>query len=142
MQAIRSTLGNPVNRWLRICLHSSLIIGIFAMHHMLVGQDERSGMHHLEVASAAAVTHSVSQLGDLPAPFHGDGDTHGTAADCCGIMMVCLTMIIGIGAFVLIRRASGRVLWQLPPPLRFGISLCVPPFHALSPLERTSVLRC
>lgn len=124
--------------WLRVCLNSCLILGIFAMHHVLVADHPA---HHGEAASVVAVMQA-----DMPhsvGVVEGDGHTGGTMSDCCGLMMLCLAMLVGASAFLLVRRrSSGRVLWQLPLPFRLGGSLRLPPFHGLTPLQRSSILRC
>ena len=57
--------------------------------------------------------------------------------------MLCLAMFVGAGALLMLRRRqSDRVLWQLPPPFHLGESLRLPPFHGLTPLQRSSILRC
>lgn len=125
--------------WLRVCLNSCLILGIFAMHHVLVADHPA---HHVDTAAMTAAM-QVDDPHDVEASVEGDGHTDGALSDCCGLMMLCLAMIVGASAFLLLRRrSSGRVLWQLPSPFRLGRSLRLPPFPGLTPLQRSSILRC
>lgn len=137
----------PMPHWLRICVHSAVIIGIFAMHQMMVGHVDESTSHHVTATVATAPASVAGSLEDsqhaVPVVVHSDGDSQAAMSDCCGLVMLCLAMIAGVSAFVFVRRRSAeRVLWQLPPPTNLGISLRLPPFHNLSPLQRTSILRC
>jgi hypothetical protein len=125
--------------WLRVCLNSCLILGIFAMHHVLVAEHPA---HHVDSASMSMAV-QVDVPHGVAAFIEGDGHPAGTMSDCCGLMMLCLAMIVGASAFlVLRRRMRDRVLWQLPPPLRLGDALRLPPLHGLTPLQRSSILRC
>jgi hypothetical protein len=130
---------SPTPTWLRLCLNTCLILGILAMHHMLVADDPA---HHVDTAMVTTAMQMDSPH-SVVAFVAGDGHADGSMSDCCGLMMLCLAMIIGASAFlVLRRRRSDRVLWQLPPPFRLGNSLRLPPLHALTPLQRSSILRC
>lgn len=148
MRATGLETSTPMPHWLRICVHSAVIVGIFAMHQMMVGQIDSPVSHHVTTVAPAHSSPAVdghfegSQPAD-PAVVHSDDDSQGVMSDCCGLMMLCLSMLAGVGAFIFIRRRSAdRVMWQLPPPTTFGISLRLPPFQSLTPLQRTSILRC
>ncbi|MCW2839929.1 MAG: hypothetical protein JWR55_1412 [Aeromicrobium sp.] len=143
-------LHRQMQPWLRICLNSAVIIGIFAMHQMVIGPADAAPAHHAMPAlssQSTAMTHTADVAASTSAPdpasdHKGDG-SQGSMSDCCGLLMLCLSMLVGLAAFIFVRsRASARVLWQLPPPAQRGISLRIPPFHNLSPLQRCSVLRC
>ena len=141
MHATGPALVKRLPHWLRFGMHVSIIVGIFAMHHMFVGQGGEA--HHTDAAAVTMTADSASQPDNVPILINSDGDGHGTASDCCGLMMLCLAMVAGTSLFIAIRqRASDRVLWQLPPPSSLDFSLRVPPFNGLSPRQRSSVLRC
>lgn len=134
---------------MRVCVHSFVILGIFAMHNVLVGGGDQMIAHHatpLAAAESSMVT-APSALGtadEMQAVERGDGHgMSGESSDCCGILMLCVAMIMGVGALLLIRRkVAERVLWQLPPPSRLIDLVRVPPFQGLTPFQRSSILRC
>jgi hypothetical protein len=129
----------PKRRWLRVCLSSCLILGILAMLHILVADDSAHQMDTAAVMTAMQMDNPPSVAALVGDDGHADGDL----SDCCGLMMLCVAMIAGARAFLLLRRRSAdRVLWQLPPPFRLGNSLRLPPIHGLTPLQRSSILRC
>lgn len=150
---VMHTTGVQLHRqmppWLRTCLNSAVIIGIFAMHQMVIGPADASPSHHLVpvVSTPAAAAHAADL--DAAAPNgaavsgHSDGGSQGWMSDCCGLLMLCLAMLAGAAALIFIlRRASERIMWQLPPPTQRGTSLRLPPFQNLCPLQRSSILRC
>lgn len=129
---------------LRLVLCLGLAFGIFAMHEMLTGTDD-SGSNHRAAAMVDTASHAMAaapslvQLGDDMAPDPGGSGLAG----CCGIVMICVSMLVGLGALLILRaRGTGRILWQLPPPHRAGLALRIPQFCSLTPLQRSSVLRC
>lgn len=129
----------PKRRWLRVCLNSCLILGILAMLHILVADDSAHRMDTAAVTTAMQMDNPPSMV----ALIGDDGHAGGDLSDCCGLMMLCVAMIVGASALLLLRRRSAdRVLWQLPPPSRLGNSLRLPPIHGLTPLQRSSILRC
>ena len=128
---------------LLVCL--GLVFGIFAMHEMVTSTSEGDSGHHATVVTAAAhdmgsaAATAMVQVGHNVAPNHGENDLTG----CCGLAMLCMAMLIGLGALLVLRsRGTNRVLWQLPPPARVGRSLRLAAFGSLTPLQRSSVLRC
>ncbi len=134
---------------MRVCVHSFVILGIFAMHNVLVGDGDQMIAHHATplAASESTTMAAPSALGtadEMQAVGRGDGHgIPGESSDCCGILMICLSMIMGVGALLFIRRkVADRVLWQLPPPSRLIDLVRVPPFQGLTPFQRSSILRC
>lgn len=129
---------DPMPSWLRVCVNSCLILGILAMFHVLV-DDPAHLPHDATVSSVMQMDSPHSLAAGLDLDDHPDGAT----SDCCGLMMLCLAMMIGASAvLVLRRRSSDRVLWERPPPFRLGTVLRLPPFQGLTPLQRSSILRC
>lgn len=134
---------------MRVCVHSFVIFGIFAMHNFLVGGGDEMVAHHatpLATAQSNTVTAppALGTADDMQAVGRGDGHgMPGELSDCCGILMLCVSMIMGVGALLFIRRkVADRVLWQLPPPSRLIDLLRVSPFQGLTSLQRSSILRC
>lgn len=136
--------------WTRVCVHSVLIVGIFAMHNLLAGDGDQLTPHH---ATPMSATQSDAAMGpaavdadhdQLQLAEHGDGHGPlGPLSDCCGLLVLCLSMIVGAGALLFIRSKSvERVLWQLPPPSHLREVLRASPFQRLTPLQRSSILRC
>lgn len=135
--------------WVRICLNSAVVIGIFAMHQMVIGPADASSGHHalpaVSTHTAAAYTADLRSVAHVvaAAPGNDGSDPHTPMSDCCGLLMLCLAMLAGVAALIFTRsRASVRVMWQLPPPTRGGVSLRLPPFNNLNPRQRSCILRC
>lgn len=141
--------------WVRLCLNVSLIVGIFAMHNVVTDGDGEFDAHHLgsqgfqaassaKAASMSAVESTASRVGmTVQTLVASNGDMGLSMADCGGLMMLCIAMVLGITAYILLRRRTlDRLLWQLPPPLFTAHGRVIPPFQQLSPLQRSSVLRC
>lgn len=134
---------------MRVCVHSFVILGIFAMHNILVGGGDQLVAHHatpLAAAQSDTVTAPLALGTADEIAAVGRGDSHGMSgqlSDCCGVLMLCLSMIMGAGALLFIRRkVADRVLWQLPPPSRLLDLVRVSPFQGLTPFQRSSILRC
>lgn len=143
----RAELQGP--HWLRACVHSLLILGIFAMHNVLAADGDLLTAHHgtsqstnqsaiAMIPSALNADHHVTPVG------LGEGQSPlGDLSDCCGVLMLCFSMILGVGALLFIRgKVAERVLWQLPPPSRLTDALRALPFQNLTPFQRSSILRC
>lgn len=117
----------------RICLSSLLMLGVLAMH-TVVASDEGTVAHHAS---------SVSDLSNVPelVPLGGMPDV--STSDCGGLSMLCMAMIVGLSAHIVLRRRSlDRVLWQLPPLRDMALGRAIAPFPSLIPRERNPVLRC
>ncbi|MEJ7634730.1 hypothetical protein [Aeromicrobium sp.] len=136
-------------RGLRAVLNWLIILGVFAMHNVLVGADGQTQSHHDSMSMSqigdaaeetahmsAVVVASVVHAAELP-------DTGGAMSDCGGLMALCLAMVVTVSALLVVRQVSrDRVLWQLPPPTAVRAFAPIPPFNCRSPLQRSSVLRC
>lgn len=148
MYATEAPRLRPMPHWRRVCLNSFLILGIFAIHNVLTGDDGAMAALHETTAMAATagdmqttagLSHATTAHPQLVAAGDGSGMS---MSDCGGLMMLCIAMIGGIGAFIVLRKAAhDRVLWQLPPPHIFALGSVLTPLHNLSPLQRTAVLR-
>lgn len=149
MDSTRSRLEHQAPHWVRVCVHSFLIVAFFAMHNVLADSGDQFAGHHASPDPTTQLDAAIG-LSSLIADHHrqsaglGDGqEPLGSISDCCGLLMLCLTMIVGGGALLFIRRKlSERVLWQLPPPSRVRALLRVSPFQGLTPFQRSSILRC
>ena len=122
--------------WARVWLSSLLLLGILSMHSVIVSDEGGLVDHHISIAIVESSVSSVSAAGG------SDGESGLSMSDCGGISMLCLAMMVGASAYIVLRgRAVDRVLWQLPsqPGVAFGRPSG--PFEALSPRERSSVLR-
>jgi hypothetical protein len=141
--------GHDAPHWMRMCVHSFLILSVFAMHNVLVSDGGQLTSHHeqsMATTESVAAMGSAASSGDDPAqavaPKGGHGPL-GEMSNCCGLLMLCLAMIMGVGALLFVRRKVGeRVLWRIPPPSRLVDVLRPPPFQGLTPFERSSILRC
>lgn len=133
-----SRMQAPMLTWRRALVHAAVAIGILAMHQAVTAPAHGDSHDH---HSATAVASRDSQ--PVAADTTGGGDHHGAMAmDCCSILMVCMGMIIGLGALlVLTRPRRGTMLRQLrgvwsidlPPPV---------PMAGMSIRQRTTILRC
>lgn len=134
----------------RLWLTTMLMLGILVMHGVVTSADDGAVAHHESMptvqGSAAVMGHAaesvsrvagVAQVGEL-------GGVLGTSlAHCGGLGALCLAMIIGLSAFVVLRRRTlDRVPWQLPPPMGTRRIPATAPFPSMSPRERSSILRC
>ena len=148
MNATATPRLRQMPHWGRVCLNSMLILGVFAMHHVLTGNDGAVAVHH-ETTSMAAMADDIRTTAgpshtttEHPQLLAAADDSGMSMSDCGGIMMLCIAMIIGISAFILLRKAAhDRVLWQLPPPHSYALGSVLAPRQSLSPLQRTAVLR-
>lgn len=148
MYATETPPLGPMPHWGRVCLNSFLILGIFAMHNVLAGDGGAMAAIHETTSMAATAGGMQSTAGPTPAPtahpqLMAAGDGSGMSmSDCGGLMMLCVAMSIGIGAFIVLRKAAlDRILWQLPPPHMYALGSVLAPLQNLSPLQRTAVLR-
>ena len=145
MDAQDSRHYTGIPRALRLVLCLGLAFGIFAMHELLTGATNGDASHHLAVATTAVhnvgnASAVVIQMGGDMAPDPAGNDF----AECCGMLMLCVAMMVGLGALLVLRaRGNDRVLWQLPPPATtIVMSLTLLQTCSKTSLQRSSVLRC
>lgn len=134
--------------WSRVCVNALLVLGVVAMLNMLgansesmapLGSSHDTSMSHAQTAVPLADAEDSGRHLAPAMPIHDGGLS---VADCCGLVMLCVAMIVGISAFVLSGRPSGgRLMWQMPRPHTFTLGRAVAPFFSISPLQRTAVLR-
>jgi hypothetical protein len=142
----QSLEARSVAVWLRVGLIALLIVGVFAMHNLLMDSDTGLQPHHeMSTSALASLEYHASEGASKAATMlvGPSGELAGAMSDCGGLMALCLAMIVGVSAYVVLRkRLSERILWQLPPPATARPFRAVPPFNCRSPLERSSILRC
>lgn len=140
-----STSQRRAPTWQRVVVNSLLILGIVAMHHVLASDSHGAGQHHeTGLVSSVTVTQSTTANDELLEQRQGPSvPPSAPMPDCGGAMALCLAMIVGISAYMVIRRRpTDRVLWQLRLPVQFASIAPCPPFNSRSPLQRSSILRC
>lgn len=142
-------------KWLAL-LAPVLILGIIGMHSMLVGGPDshgaEAGATSHAIVSTSALSHDdqVTQVPTAGASTDitpaGDGDDHdpqGAMGDCSGLVAMCLALLASIAGLLIAKaRGTGRVLWQLPPAPLTRIGGARRALESLSPLQRTTILRC
>jgi hypothetical protein len=122
--------------WARVCLSSLLLLGVLTMHTAIVSDEDGLVDHHGSISAVESSVSSVIAAGD------SNGESGLSMSDCAGLSMICLAMIVGASAYIVLRaRAVDRVLWQLPPTVDTAFGRPSGPFEVLSPRERSSVLR-
>lgn len=154
MLSSETSLSWRAPRWVQVCLSSLLIAGIFAMHNFPAYDHDGHGTQEMTesvvhaassvtvaaVATAGSVSHHAESA--IRVVVAAGGDMGLSMSDCGGLMMLCMAMMLGISAYILIRkRMFDRLLWQLPPPQFTVFGRVTPPFQRLTPLQRSSVLR-
>jgi hypothetical protein len=134
------------HRWLLFLLAPALIVGIVLMHSLMsapaiggmpVMDDSMTSM---TTTHPAAATHAamVSTGADDPMG-HGTGGM----PDCGGLMIMCLALLVSFVALTAWRRGpSTRVLWQQARPTFVDLGSMRGAFEALTPRQRTTVIRC
>ena len=134
--------------WFRVTVNALLMLGVVAMLNML-GATSESGTS--DPAHGALLTQQHGQTvapsvatdsGDLLAPVSAVHEGGMSTAECCGLVMLCMALIVAITAFVLSRRPSGGgVMWQLQRSLSVTLGRAAAPMYRMTPLQRTAVLR-
>ncbi|MGI9085358.1 MAG: hypothetical protein ACR2FE_08680 [Aeromicrobium sp.] len=121
-----------------------MIVGVLAMHDLIAGQ-VRDGAHHVALPvqqmSAFASTVDVTEVNATQFADPLDTGSSGPLSACGGPMMLCLAMIMGVSAYIVLRRrAAERPLWQLPT--HAPVWLEATSIDPRVPLQRSSLLRC
>lgn len=130
------------SRLMLATLASALIVGIVAMHSLMVTSHTAptSAPAHAATASAPIVGDSDVGAG------HHDSEGNGLASmaqDCGPLLAACLALLLSVAGLLRGRRGrSWRVLWQRARATRLRIGSARPPRDLLTPLQRTAVLRC
>ena len=120
----------------RVWLSSLLLLGVLSMHTAIASDDGGLLPHH-------GSTISVAQGIDVPEVVPSlSGEPSLSMADCGSLAMLCLAMVAAASAYIVLRgRVADRVVWRLPPAPGTPSGRSRRPFEALSPRERSSVLR-
>ena len=122
--------------WARVWLSSLLLLGVLSMHTAIVSDEGGLVDHHGSISAVESSVSSVIAAGD------SNGESGLSMSDCGGLSMLCLAMIVGASAYIVLRgRAAERILWQLPLIVGTASGRPSGPFEVLSPRERSSVLR-
>lgn len=136
------------SRLMLATLASAFIVGIVAMHSLMVTSHTAptSAAAHAATASAPIVGDSDVGAGHHdPGPVH-DSEGNGLASmaqDCGPLLAACLALLLSVAGLLRGRRGrSWRVLWQRVRATRLRVGSARPPHDLLTPLQRTAVLRC
>ena len=121
--------------WARVVMTALLLLGALSIHAAIAGDDGGLLPHHESI--------SVAQSIDAPALVAlSGGASELSTSDCGSLAMLGLAMVAAAGAYIVLRgRTAGRVVWLLPPTRVTPYGRSRRPFEALSPRERSSVLR-
>ena len=144
------TRPQQIAPWTRVWVSALLLLGVLSMHSAIISDEGGLVDHHgavslvqnsaSSVAAAAGLVAEVVDVPELAPPRTGESGV--TLSDCGGIAMLCLAMLVGASAYIVLRRrVLDRILWQ--DSLIFVTTFGRPngPFEARSPRERSSVLR-
>lgn len=136
--------------WLLVGLSALLVVGVVAMHSLVLrpaASMPSAGADHSHAAAMGGSTMTVAMDvghtgGDADLGGHGEHGG-GLLEGCEGLVAICLALLVGFATLLLLReRVLRRVLWQLPPPTAICLGLVRVAHQSLSPLQRTTVLRC
>lgn len=148
MSARRPPRPSPVGfRLLLAMLASALVVGIVAMHSLLVtSHTAPTAAAHAANASASIVSDSDAGAGRHDSGALHDSESGGLssmAQDCGPLLAACMALLLSIAGLMRGRQGpSWCVLWQRARATRLQIGSARPPHDLLSPLQRTAVLRC
>ncbi len=126
-----------------------VVLGLIAMHSLMTLDEGHASSHSTPVAQAAAPVdgdHGVGSAGH--APTTSAGDDHGGAPEddrgCGPLMAMCIAMLVTVAIGVVLVRARElrRVIEQIPVPTMITLGWERPAWQSLTPLQRTTVLRC
>jgi hypothetical protein len=139
------------SQWSRTFFSVLLVLGIFATlntivadpapadHGSVVAMVDSGGSMDTPPADTAFGSTQIDQ--STGTPGHGNGMS---MSECCGLLMLCIAIAMGIGALTLARMprtGRARVLWQRPAPHTVTLGRALAPLFSSSPLQRTAVLR-
>ncbi|WP_311210056.1 MULTISPECIES: hypothetical protein [unclassified Aeromicrobium] len=132
--------------WLLLVLAPALIVGIVLMHS-LMSAPAIGGMSAMDDSmTSMAMTHPAAATHAAVSPTGADAPMgHGTGGmpDCGGLMIMCLALLVSALALAAWRRGpSTRVLWQQARPTLVHLGSMRGTFEALTPRQRTTVIRC
>lgn len=131
-----------------------VVLGLVAMHSLMTLDEGHATSHNTSVALAAApVTGddheeagSSHQGAGHAKAADADGDHGAPAHDlgCGPLMAMCIAMLVAVAIAVFLIRARGlqRIIEQIPVPTMITLGWERPAWQSLTPLQRTTVLRC
>jgi len=150
-------MSSKVSRRLRVrLLHVALVVGapllvlgLIAMHSLMTLDDGHAAAHSSVVAQAGdgAMADESGHGASGHAASSSTGDEHGAPAHdlgCGPLMAMCIAMLVVVAIGVVLIRARGlrRIIEQLPVPTMITLGWERPAWQSLTPLQRTTVLRC
>ena len=123
-------------------LCGAVVVGILGMHSFVVSESHASTPHHSSTETANSSDPHVA-LGHQ-APASSETESSDTlAAACGGAMLACLTILVALGAYVVLRHAGRRrVLWTRSRPFVLRLGHPRRAFQTIAPLHRSCVIRC
>lgn len=125
-----------------LLLCGAVVVGILGMHSFVVNESHASTPHHSSSAVADSID-SHAALGHEAPASDKTGGSDSLAAVCGGAMLACLTILVALGAYVVLRRAgSRRVLWTRPRAFALRLGHAQRAFQAIAPLQRSCIIRC
>ncbi len=128
---------------LMVVVAAALALGIVGMHSALaVPAGSPQGTSPSAMATETPIHADAAHAPDSDG---SDGGHHGAlnGSHCGGLMAVCFMLLVGLGAFLMVRRGRlHRILWRLPAPHLLTLGFASSSFEPLSPLRRTCILRC
>lgn len=149
MSAVRPHRSSPArSRLLLAALASALILGVVAMHSLLVTSPEAGPPAAASASTVVAQVDGAAEAGqahhEQGAVQHGeDGGLSAMAQDCGPLLAACLALLLSVAGLLQSRRGrSWRVLWQRVRAAHVDIGLARARLELLTPLQRTAVLRC
>ena len=131
-----------------------VVLGLVAMHSLMTLDGGHATSHATSVAQAAAPATDDDHEG--AGAGHGSaghvmtadaGGDHGAPAHdlgCGPLMAMCIAMLVAVAIAVFLIRARGlqRIIEQIPMPTTITLGWERPAWQSLTPLQRTTVLRC
>lgn len=131
--------------WLLLLLAPALIVGIVLMHS-LMSATAVNGMPAMdESMTSTTMADPVAAHSALLPTGADDPMGHGAGGmpDCGGLMIMCLALLVSSVALAAWRRGLAvRVLWQQARPTSVHLGRMRGSFEALTPRQRTTVIRC
>ncbi len=127
-----------------------VVLGLVAMHSLMTMDDGHGAAHSSSISQSAGELapgdHQQHESAGL-VMASGAGDEHGAPADdggCGPLMAMCIAMLVAVAIGVVLLRARGlrRIIGQIPLPTMVTMGWERPPWESLTPLQRTTVLRC
>ena len=155
MRTMRSRMPTLNSQSRLTMLAPALILGIIGMHSLLMGSTGSPDPAAHDIAATMSMSsHEAQRMDGVPALIaavdaaantsdddHGHDD--GVMNGCGGLVAMCLALLVSAaGCWMARTRAANRVLWSRPPSARFTLGAIRDAFRPLTPLQRSTILRC